>query len=141
MNILCITAFAALAAAPQDALQNTLQDTIQGAPAEKLPLKVVYAGNADTPYSKAWTEFLAAHTADARFVAAKALTRADLEGRDVLLIDGEVELTMSGDHPHLNIETLQLSLDDVQGVPVVLMGGQGGGFADAMKLKTSWRHG
>jgi hypothetical protein len=129
MKLLCVPALALLASAAQET-----------AP-EKLPLRVLYAGNADSKYSEAWTEFLGRHTAGARFVALSELKVADFSGRDVVLIDGEVDLRNAGGEQRLRIEKLDLSLDDVQGVPVVLMGGQGGAFADELKLKLSWGHG
>lgn len=108
---------------------------------EKLPLKVLYAGNADTPYTAAWTKFLGEHTASVKFVSGSAVTRADLTGFDVLVIDGETTTTDEKGNPRLKTEKVQLTLDELQGFPVLLMGGQGGFVSDELKLKTSWRHG
>ena len=41
----------------------------------------------------------------------------------------------------LKSEKIKLSLDELQGFPVVMMGGQGGFFSDDLKLKTSWHAG
>lgn len=106
--------------------------------AETLPLRILYAGNEGTPYSAAWQEFLAAHARETKFVAGGALTRADLAGFDLLVIDGEV--TVPG-QPSLKSEKIRLVLDELQGFPVVLMGGQGGFVSDDLHLKTSWHAG
>ena len=114
---------------------------LQAPPPEKLPLRVVYAGNAGTPYSVAWQGFLAEHTAEVKFVTGSALRPTDLAGFDVLVIDGEVESKGPDGELQLKSEKIRLTLDDLQGVPVVLMGGQGGFLSDELKLKTSWQHG
>ena len=105
---------------------------------EKLPFAILYASNAGTPYSAAWQEFLAAHARETKFVAGAALRREDLAGFDLLVIDGEV--TVPG-QPSLKSEKLRLVLDELQGFPVVLMGGQGGFVSDDLHLKTSWHAG
>jgi len=106
---------------------------------EKLPIKVLYAGNAGTPYTAAWERFLGAHTQRVQFVSGGALKHEDLAGFDLLVIDGEV--TVPGEELSLKSEKVQLVLDQLQGFPVVLMGGQGGFLSDDLKLKTSWRAG
>lgn len=107
--------------------------------AEKLPFSVLYAGNPGTPYSAAWEKFLGEHASKVKFVGGSALVRADLEGFDLLVIDGEV--TVKGAELQLKSEKVKLVLDELQGFPVVLMGGQGGFVSDDMKLKTSWSAG
>ena len=109
--------------------------------AEKLPLSVLYAGNPGTPYSAAWEKFLGEHTARVQFVAGSALKRADLAGFDLLVIDGEVESKKPGEEMTLKSEKVKLVLDELQGFPVVLMGGQGGFVSDDLHLKTSWHAG
>ncbi len=108
---------------------------------EKLPWKLLYAGNAGTPYTAAWQAFLAEHAASVRVVSGSALQATDLAGVDVLIIDGEVESHGAGGELRLKSEKIKLTLDDLQGVPVVLMGGQGGFVSDDFNLKTSWHHG
>jgi hypothetical protein len=109
--------------------------------AEKLPYSVLYAGNPGTPYSAAWEKFLGEHAARVQFVAGSALKRADLAGFDLLVIDGEVEAHDAQGELRLKSEKVQLVLDELQGFPVVLMGGQGGFVSDDLKLKTSWHAG
>lgn len=109
--------------------------------AEKLPLRVVYAGNAGTPYSAAWEKFLGEHVARTKPVSGRLLTRDDLAGFDLLVVDGEVESHDAKGELRLKDEKLPLMLEDLQGFPVVLMGGQGGFFSDELKLKTSWHSG
>ena len=112
---------------------------IQQPAGEQLPLQVLYAGNAGTPYTAAWEKFLGAHTQRVKFVSGAALKRADLAGFDLLVIDGEV--TVPGEQLSLKSEKVQLVLNELQGFPVVLMGGQGGFVSDDLKLKTSWHSG
>lgn len=120
-----------------------LQTPQSPAPAsvEKLPLRILYAGNAGTPYTAAWERFLAEHTAAVKVVSGSALQRTDLDGFDVLVVDGEVDARDEKGEPKLKSEKIDLALDELQGFPVVLVGGQGGVFSDALRLKTSWRHG
>ena len=109
--------------------------------AEKLPLQILYAGNAGTPYSSAWEKFLGEHAAGVKFISGSLLKREDLSGFDMLVIDGEVESHDAQGEMRLKSEKIKLSLDELQGFPVVMMGGQGGFFSDDLKLKTSWHAG
>jgi hypothetical protein len=108
---------------------------------EKLPIQILYAGNAGTPYSAAWEHFLEEHAARVKFVAGSALRREDLTGFDLLVVDGEVESRDAKGDVRLHDEKLKIDLDDLQGFPVVLMGGQGGFLSDDLKIKTSWHAG
>jgi len=108
---------------------------------EKLPLKLVYAGNAGTPYTEAQLRFLEAHAASVSFVAGSKLTAADFKNADVLIVDGEVEAKDEKGEPRLKSEKIGLTLGEVQGMPVVAIGGEGGFFMDDLKLKPSWHHG
>lgn len=111
------------------------------APSEKLPLRIVYAGNVGTPYTDVWQRFLGEHTDGVKVVSASALQRSDLDGFDVLIVDGEVESRDEKGEPRLKNERVPLHLDQLQGFPVVLVGGQGGFLSDELRLKTSWSHG
>ncbi|MCB9877876.1 MAG: hypothetical protein H6835_09770 [Planctomycetes bacterium] len=118
------------------------QDPVShGDPAEQLPLRVLYAGNADTPYTAAWLRFLGAHVDAVTFVAGRDLRARQLTGIDLLIVDGEVEAHDASGQLSLKSEHIELALDDLQGLPVVLMGGQGGFLSDTLHLKTSWHHG
>lgn len=108
---------------------------------EKLPLQILYAGNAGTPYSAAWEKFLGEHSTRVKFISGSALKREDLAGFDLLVIDGEVESHGAGGELKLKNEKVKLVLDELQGFPVVLMGGQGGFVSDELHLKTSWHAG
>ena len=57
---------------------------LQQPAAEKLPLSILYAGNAGTPYSAAWEKFLGEHATRVKFVSGSALKREDLAGFDLL---------------------------------------------------------
>lgn len=114
---------------------------VQAPPVEKLPYSIVYASNAGTPYSAAWETFLGEHAARVKFVAGCDLKREDLADFDLLVIDGEVESHDAKGELQLKDEKVRLALDELQGFPVVLMGGQGGFFSDDLHLKTSWHAG
>jgi len=131
-----LPAFAAVALGLLQAPQSPPPAT-----ADKLPLRIVYAGNPGTPYTAAWERFLGEHTEAVKVVAASAVRRADLEGFDVLVVDGEIQTRDEKGDEQLKSEKVPLGLDELQGFPVVLVGGQGGVFADALRLKTSWHHG
>ena len=109
--------------------------------AEKLPLKLVYAGNAGTPYTAAQLRFLEAHAASVSFVAGSKLATADFRNADVLIVDGEVETKNENGELRLKSEKIGLTLGELQGMPVVAIGGEGGFFMDDLKLKPSWHHG
>jgi hypothetical protein len=115
--------------------------SLQEPAAEKLPLQILYAGNAGTPHSAAWEKFLGEHATRVKFISGSALKREDLAGFDLLVIDGEVESHEPGQELTLKSEKVKLVLDELQGFPVVLMGGQGGFVSDDLHLKTSWRAG
>lgn len=113
------------------ALAFLLVHALPQAPAnETLPITVLYAGDADTPYGAAWQRFLGAHVMRVKSIARAELKREHLNGFDLLVVDGDP----SG-------KQARLTLDDLQGFPVVLMGGQGGHLADDLHLKTSWHYG
>jgi len=118
-----------------------IQQPAAPAQAEKLPLKLVYAGNANSPYTTAQLEFLEAHAASVKFVPGSKLAAADLKGADVLVIDGEVDTKNEKGEVRLKSEKIDLTLGEVQGMPIVAIGGEGGFFMDNLKLKLSWHHG
>ena len=60
---------------------------------------------------------------------------------DLLVIDGEVTSNDASGQLRLKNEKINLVLDELQGFPVVLMGGQGAFVSDDLKLKTSWASG
>lgn len=108
---------------------------------ERLPLRVLYAGNAGTEYTKAAMGFLSEHAAKVTFVESRKLTTRDFKDIDVLIVDGEVETHDAQGQLQLKSEKINLTLSELQGMPTLLMGGQGGFLADDLKLKLSWRHG
>lgn len=138
---LALTLCAAFAQQPHPAAQEPAPQASQPA-TEILPLRILYAGNTGTPYTAAWMAFLDEHVASVRFVAGRALSAKDLTDIDVLVVDGEVEQRdATGAMQSLKSEHIRLGLGDLQGFPVVLMGGEGGFLSDELKLKTSWHHG
>jgi hypothetical protein len=113
----------------------------QSRPTEKLPLRLLYTGTPTSAYTADWEKFLVEHAASVRVVPATSLRVEDLTDIDVLVVDGEVETRGKNGELRLAIQRIPLTLEDLQGKPVVLMGGQGGAFADDLHLKLSWRHG
>src|SRR5688500_16922647 len=101
----------------------------QSPPDLRLPLRVLYAADAGTPYSAGWKDFFAAHTVEVRAVSRDEVTLDLVRAFDVLVIDGEL---MDGDKYKERDERVPLPLSKLQGIPVVLMGGVGG------QLSTTW---
>lgn len=108
----------------------------------RLPVRVLYAGNESSPYTDAYVKFLGDHAKSVRSLALSSFRRGDLADVDVLVVGGEVEVKdEKGEFQSLRGEKIGFALDDLQGFPVVLIGGQGGFVSDAFELKTSWSHG
>ncbi|MBI3817325.1 MAG: hypothetical protein HY286_01440 [Planctomycetes bacterium] len=102
---------------------------------------MLYAGNAGTPYTASWEAFLKQHAAQVKVISGSALTAAAMEGFDVVIVDGEVESKSANGEPRLKSEKIPLTLNEAQGIPMLMMGGQGGFLSDDWKLKLSWHHG
>ncbi len=108
----------------------------QSASEPRLPLRVLYAGDPDTEYSAGWEEFLSAHTAEVRAVGQMELTPELVRAWDVLVIDGELQ--ENGGAYKRETVRVPLRLADLQGRPVVLMGGLGGMLSTQWLLAGSW---
>lgn len=108
---------------------------------ERLGYSVLYAGNEGTPYTESWRRMLEPRVKSLRVMSLADVEAEDLAGIDVLVIGGEVETRDASGNVRLKSEHYTLSLELMQGFPVVLMGGQGGLVSDAWMLKTSWQHG
>jgi hypothetical protein len=102
----------------------------------RLPLRVLYASDPDTEYSAGWAEFLSAHTAEVRAVGQMELTPELVRAWDVLVIDGELQ--ENGGAYKRETVRVPLRLADLQGRPVVLMGGLGGRLSTQWMLAGSW---
>lgn len=102
---------------------------------ERLPLRVLYASEQGTEYSAGWKKFLEEHVADVRAVAHADLTPELVRAFDVLVIDGELQ---EGDQYKKTEPQLPLRLSQLQGHPVLLMGGVGGKVSSAWSLAGSW---
>lgn len=94
------------------------------------PLRVAYAGDEGTPRSADFAAFLQKRFAEVRIVGVSDLGTLDLTGSDVLIVDGETELTQMW-APQL---PARLSLQDFP-IPTVLMGSLGGQVGDKLGLK------
>ncbi len=107
----------------------------QSAQEMRLPLRVLYASDPGTEYSAGWVEFLGAHTAEVRAVGHAELTPELARSFDVLVIDGELQ---AGDAYKPQRATVPLRLSELQGQPVVLMGGLGGWISTDWRLAGAW---
>ena len=102
---------------------------------ERLPLKVLYASETGTEYSAGWKTFLEAHVAEVRAVAHADLTPELVSASDVLVVDGELQ---DGAEYKKGEVKVPLRLSQLQGHPVLLMGGVGGQVSTAWGLAGSW---
>ena len=104
-------------------------------PEERLPLRILYASEPGTEYSTGWKEFLGEHVAEVRAVAHAELTPELVRAFDVLVIDGEL---MDGAEYKTTEPQIPLRLSQLQGHPVLLMGGVGGRVSTSWWLAGSW---
>src|SRR6185503_13829046 len=93
------------------------------------------ASEPGTEYSSGWVEFLAGHTDEVRAVAYGELTPELVRAFDVLVIDGELQ---EGERYKTEKVSVPLRLSELQGHPVVLMGGLGGQVSTTWELAGSW---
>jgi len=102
-----------------------------------LPLRLLYASDSSPAYSAGWMDFLAQHVKEVRAVAPSELTPELVRAWDVLVIDGEL---MAGSEYRLDPKDvhLPLRLSDLQGHPVLLVGGVGGAVSTRWRLAGSW---
>jgi hypothetical protein len=107
----------------------------QGGGELHLPLRVLYAPDADTEYAAGWAELLAAHVDEVHVATHATLTPELVRDFDVLVIDGEL---MEAGRYEEGTAAVPLRLSDLQGHPVLLMGGVGGQVSTAWKLAGSW---
>ena len=110
---------------------------------EKADLKVLYAGNVDSPRAKDFTSFLEKHFAKVTAFNLGKLRDADARGYDVVLIDwtsiyprdkdGKIDNGKQG----LSMPPpIQVSRDFDR--PTVLIGAAGGKFCEGRDLKINW---
>jgi hypothetical protein len=102
---------------------------------ERLPLRVLYASEPGTEYSAGWKKFLEEHVAEVRAVAHAELSPELVRAFDVLVIDGEL---MEGGEYKKTEPQIPLRLSQLQGRPVLLMGGVGGKVSTTWGLAGSW---
>src|SRR5262245_7730388 len=102
---------------------------------ERLPLRVLYASEPGTEYTDGWRKLLEHHVAEVRAVAHAELTPELVRAFDVLVIDGEL---MNGEEYKTLEPRIPLRLSQLQGRPVLLMGGVGGKVSTTWGLAGSW---
>jgi hypothetical protein len=113
--------------------------------AEKADLKVLYAGNVDSPRAKDFTSFLEQHFVKVTPVDLGKLRDADAQGHDVVLLDWtsiyprdkDGKVTQNDQSPGISMPpAVQLSRDFDR--PTVLIGAAGGQFSQGRDLKITW---
>jgi hypothetical protein len=102
---------------------------------ERMPLRVLYASEPGTEYSAGWKKLLEEHVTEVRAVAHADLTPELVRAFDVLVIDGELQ---NGEEYKTTEPKIPLRLSQLQGHPVLLMGGVGGKISTALGLASSW---
>ncbi len=95
-------------------------------------LRVTYAGDRDTERSADFAALLRERFAEVQVASVSDLGSLDLAGSDVLIVDGETELTQMW-APQL---PAHLSLQDFP-IPTVLVGSLGGQVGDKLGLKVA----
>ena len=113
--------------------------------AEKANLKVLYAGNVDSPRAKDFTSFLEQHFVKVTPVHLGKLRDADAQGHDVVLIDWtsiyprdkDGKISRGDQAAGISMPpAAQLSRDFDR--PTVLIGAAGGQFSQGRDLKITW---
>jgi hypothetical protein len=111
--------------------------------AEKLDIRVLYAGNPGSARAKDFVSFLRQHFAEVRETNYEKFQPAEANGSDVVIFDwtsiyprdkdGKVEKKFTGMH---SPKTPRLSADFAR--PAILIGAAGGQLAGTLKLKIDW---
>ena len=113
--------------------------------AEKANVKVLYAGNVDSPRAKDFTSFLAKHFVQVTPVDLRKLRDADAQGHDVVLVDWtsiyprdkDGKISRDKQAPSMSMPpAVQLSRDFDR--PTILIGAAGGQFSQGRNLKIDW---
>lgn len=113
--------------------------------AEKANLKVLYAGNVDSPRAKDFTAFLGEHFAEVKAVPLGKFREADAKGHDVVIFDWtsiyprDKSGKINYDDKSLNLAmppNVQLSRNFDR--PAILIGAAGGQVAGGQQLKIDW---
>jgi hypothetical protein len=112
---------------------------------EKANLKVLYAGNVNSPRAKDFTSFLEKHFVKVTPVDLGKLHDADAQGHDVVLVDWtsiyprdkDGKITRDDQSPGISMPpAVQLSRDFDR--PTVLIGAAGGKCSQGRDLKINW---
>jgi hypothetical protein len=114
--------------------------------AEKANLKVLYAGNVDSPRGKDFTSFLEQQVAKVTPVDLSKLRDADAQGHDVVIVDWTsiYPRDKDGKITRDNEKSLGLTMPPAMQLshdydrPTVLIGAAGGQFSQRQQLKTDW---
>jgi hypothetical protein len=112
---------------------------------EKANLKVLYAGNADSPRAKDFTSFLEEHSFKVTPMDLGKLRDADAKGYDVVIVDWtsiyprdkDGKINRGDEAPGMSMPpAAQLSREFDR--PTILIGAAGGTFTQGSDLKINW---
>jgi len=108
---------------------------VQPTPAgQKLPLKVLYAGNPGSDREKEFLDFLRPEFDKVAPASLKSFTPAEADGYDVVIMDWTSPLGAKGEF-HMP-PAPQLPQDYAR--PTIMIGAAGGNIGNTLKLKLSW---
>ena len=113
--------------------------------AEKANLKVLYAGNVDSPRAKDFTSFLEKHFVQVTPVDLGKLRDADAQGHDVVLVDWtsiyprdkDGKITNDDKSPGITMPPAPRLSPDFDR-PAVLIGAAGGQVSQGLQIKINW---
>jgi hypothetical protein len=117
---------------------QTKASQTSAAPSAVLPLRVLYAGDGETEHARAFADFLERHTKGCKSVARDKVHCADLDGFDVVLVDGELYEKDSLGNACGRREIAKMDVAALSKKPLVLVGAVGGLVSQQLELKTAW---
>lgn len=92
---------------------------------------VLYAGQPGTPRAESFRALLSEHFAEVRVDSLERVGELDLQGVDLVVVDGEP----------MGVNVPAELTADVLPLPTVLIGGAGGKVSDSIGLKLGWQYG
>jgi hypothetical protein len=103
-------------------------------PAEKIALKVLYAGTADAPRTADFKDFLSKTFTEVGTVELKSLDAKAAEAFDVVIVDSPSPYLAGGKFKMPEVPALTTDFTK----PTILMGGAGGAVLQRLNIKLHW---